>query len=126
MSIYGIILGFICKLDIIEDQVLKRCTFSINDKKFVKLSFSLMNIGCVIYMLIAGAILLLKNLGYYFFLSGLFMLIFSALGPIIGKSNLNYLLSIYGEVLMILFLYLFFKKKKEETLNNKQIEMIAE
>ena len=85
-----------------------------------------MNIGCVIYMLIVGIILLLKKLGYYFFLSGLFMLIFSALGPIIGKSNLNYLLSIYGEVLMILFLYLFFIKKKEEPLTNKQIEMIGE
>ena len=120
ISIYGIIIGYICKLEIVENHVLKRCTFSSNEHKFVIISFILMNIGCVIYMIIAGIILLVKQREYYFFLSGLFRLIFSAIGPILGKSDLDYLISMYGEVLMIVFLYLFFQKKVKETVSNKE------
>ena len=53
------------------------------------------------------------------------MLLFSAIGPAVGMSELNYILSIYGEILMIIFLYLFFKKNvvlidyKEVELNNE-------
>ena len=123
LSIFGIILGIICNLDIVDENVLKRCNFSSDEKKFIKISFTLMNIGCVIYMIVAGIILYVKKKDYYFFLSGFFMLLFSAIGPAVGKSNLNYLLSMYGEVLMIIFLYFFFKNKTQEPINIKQIEM---
>ena len=43
------------------------------------------------------------------------MLIFSAIGPATGNSDLDYLLNMYGEILMIIFLYIFLKKK--ESLN---------
>ena len=54
----------------------------------------------------------IKKKDYLFFLSGFFMLIFSAIGPATGNSYLNYLLSIYGGVLMVTFLYLFSIKNK--------------
>ena len=74
-------------------------------------------------MIIVGIILFVKQREYYFFLSGLFMLIFSAIGSILGKSEFDYLISMYGEVLMIVFLYLFFKKKVEEIVSNKESNM---
>ena len=120
LSILGVILGIIANLEINEGELIKRCTFSKDDSRTVKMLFTLMNIGCVIYMIVVGIILYVKNKDYLFFLSGFFMFVFSAIGPATGNSDLNYLLSMYGEVLMIIFLYLFFRKK--EHLKNKQIE----
>ena len=122
ISVYGIILGVICKLDIVENHVLKRYSFSNTEENFVKISFALINVGCVIYMIIVGIILYVKQREYYFFLSGFLMLFFSALGPIIGKSDLIYLLSMYGEILMIIFLYLFFKNKAKGKVSNKEMK----
>ena len=76
-------------------------------------------------MIVVGVLLFIKKKEYFFFLSGFFMLLFSAIGPAVGMSELNYILSIYGEILMIIFLYLFFKKNvvlidhKEVVLNNE-------
>ena len=47
------------------------------------------------------------------------MFIFSAIGPATRNSDLNYLLSMYGEVLMVIFLYLFFHKKEHLKSNQK-------
>ena len=86
ITIYGIILGFICKLNIVENNVLKRYFFSNTEENFVKISFALINVGCVINKIIVGIILFVKQ-REYFFLSGFLILIFSALGSIIGKSD---------------------------------------
>ena len=40
-------------------------------------------------MIIVGIILYVKQREYYFFLLGFLMLFLSALGPIIGKSDLS-------------------------------------
>ena len=120
LSILGIILGIIASLEIDEGKVIKRCTFSKDESKLVKILFTLMNIGTVIYMIVVGILLYIKKKDYLFFLSGFFMFIFSAIGPATGNSDLNYLLSMYGEVLMVIFLYLFFHKK--EHLKSKEIE----
>ena len=121
LSIIGIIVGIVTKLEIVN-SILKRCTFSRDESKFVKIIFSLMNIGCVIYMIVAGIILYVKRRDYLFFLSGFCMFIFSAIGPATGNSDLNYLLSMYGEVLMIIFLYLFFKKNELFNSNNYEVQ----
>ena len=125
LSIIGLILGAIAKLKIVEDTVLKRCTFANDIPPIIKIIFTVMNIGSVIYMIVVGIILFLRKKDYFFFLSGLFMLIFSAIGPATGNADLNYLLSMYGEVLMIIFLYLFFiKKEKIEQLESNYLEVI--
>ena len=125
LSLIGVIIGIITKLKIVEDTVLKRCNFSEDASKFDLIMINIMNIGCVLYMIVVGVLLFIKKKEYFFFLSGFFMLLFSAIGPAVGMSELNYILSIYGEILMIIFLYLFFKKNvvlidhKEVVLNNE-------
>ena len=126
LSIIGMIAGIITKLKIVEDVVLKRCTFDEDMTSFTMITFNVMNIGSVLYMIVVGVLLLIRKKEYFFFLSGLFMFIFSAIGPAIGKPELNYLLSMYGEVLMIIFLYLFFKNNGEENLNLDLLEVKSE
>ena len=126
LSIIGMLAGIIAKLKIVEDAVLKRYTFDEEMGSLIMIIFNVMNIGSVLYMIVVGVFLLIKRKEYFFFLSGLFMLIFSAIGPAIGKIELNYLLSMYGEVLMVIFLYLFFKKNEEENLNLNQLDVKSE
>ena len=71
---------------------------------------TVLNIGSVIYMIIAGIILLIVKKEFFYFLSGFLMLIFSAIGPATGNTDLYFLLSVYGEILMTIFLFIFFKK----------------
>ena len=111
LSIIGTIVGIISKIKIVEGSVLKRYTLSIDVSKIELLIFTLINIGCVIYMIIVGVILFIKKKDYYFFLSGFFMFFFSAIGPLTKNSHLNYLLSTYGEILLVIFLYMFFRKQ---------------
>ena len=66
LSIIGIIVGIITKLEI-EEEILKRCTFSKEESKLVKIIFTFMNIGCVVYMTIVGIILYMKERNYSFF-----------------------------------------------------------
>ena len=86
----------------------------------MKAIFTLINVICVIYMIIVGIILYIRKKDYYFFLSGFLMLIFAAVGPATGTFYLIFLLSIYGEILMVIFLYLFFHFK--DSSDNESIE----
>jgi len=122
LSIIGMIAGIIAKLKLVEDAVLKRYTFNEDKTSLIMIIFNVMNIGSVLYMIVVGVLLLIRSKEYYFFLAGIFMLIFSAIGPAIGKIELNYLLSMYGEVLMVVFLYLFFKNNGEENINLNHLE----
>ena len=115
VSIIFMILGLVaavCKKMSIEEEFgkIKRCGTTDDTPGWISPIDTLMNIGSVIYMLIAGIILLIVKREFFFFLSGLFMLIFSAIGPATGNADLNFLLSVYGEILMMIFLFVFFKK----------------
>ena len=61
LSIIGTIVGIISKIKIVEGSVLKRYTLSIDVSKIELLIFTLINIGCVIYMIIVGVILFIKK-----------------------------------------------------------------
>ena len=89
---------------------IKRCGMHDDTPGWVSSIDTMMNIGSVIYMMIAGLILIIVNRVFLYFLAGFFMLIFSAIGPASGNSDLNFLLSVYGEILMMIFLFVFFKK----------------
>lgn len=70
----------------------------------------ILSFGTVIPMMIVGIIVWIRKKTPYLFLSGLLMFVFSALGPATGNSDLIFFISMFGEVLMVLFLYLFCKK----------------
>lgn len=108
--ILGVAAAACTKLEIQEFGNIKRCGQHDDTPSWVGSVDTVMNIGSVIYMLIAGIILFIIKREFFYFLSGLFMLIFSAIGPASGNADLNFLLSVYGEILMIIFLFVFFKK----------------
>ena len=72
-----------------------------------------LSFGTVIPMMIVGVIVWVKKKTPHLFLSGLLMFSFSALGPATGNSDLIFFISMFGEVCMVLFLYLFCKKATE-------------
>ena len=110
-AILGVAAAASTKMKIEEEfGNIKRCGKHDDTPGWVSPIDTMMNIGSVIYMIIAGIILLVVKREFFYFLAGLIMLIFSAIGPASGNSDLNFLLSVYGEILMMIFLFVFFKK----------------
>ena len=74
---------------------------------------NVLSFGTVIPLMIAGIIVWIKQKTPFLFLSGFFMFAFSALGPATGNTDLIFYISMFGEVLMVLFLYLYALKKAD-------------
>ena len=70
-----------------------------------------LSFGTVIPMMIVGVIVWIKEKTPHLFLSGLLMFAFSALGPATGNADLIFFISMFGEFLMVLFLYLYARAK---------------
>ncbi len=66
--------------------------------------------GTVVPLMIAGIVVWVKQKTPTLFLSGFLMFAFSALGPTSGNFDLIFYISMYGEVLMALFFYLYGQK----------------
>ncbi len=66
----------------------------------------ILSFGTVIPMIIAGVIYWIRRKSAYLFLSGFLMFAFSALGPATGNTDLIFFISMFGELFMVLFLYL--------------------
>ena len=73
-----------------------------------------LSFGTVIPLMIAGIIIWAKQKKPQLFLSGFFMFAFSALGPATGNSDLIFYISMFGELLMVTFFYLFAKATEEK------------
>ncbi len=71
----------------------------------------ILSYGTVVPLMIAGIVEWVKQKTPTLFLSGFLMFAFSALGPASGNFDLIFYISMYGEVLMALFFYLYAKKK---------------
>ena len=108
--ILGLLAAIFSKMKIEDLANVKRCGIHEDTPKWANSIYTVLNIGSVIYMIIAGLILLILKREFFYFLSGLFMLIFSAVGPASGNTDLSFIFSAYGEMLMIIFLFVFFKK----------------
>ncbi|MBQ3887857.1 MAG: hypothetical protein II735_07785 [Clostridia bacterium] len=66
---------------------------------------SVLSFGTVIPMMISGIIVWIKQKNPHLFLSAFLMFVFSALGSATGNSDLIFFISMFGELLMVLFLY---------------------
>lgn len=67
----------------------------------------ILSFGTVIPMMIVGIVVWIRKKIPYLFLSGFMMFVFSALGPATGNTDLIFFISMFGELLMVWFLYLF-------------------
>ena len=70
-----------------------------------------LSFGTVIPMMIVGVIVWIRQKTPHLFLSGFLMFAFSALGPATGNTDLIFFISMFGEILMVLFLYLYARAK---------------
>ncbi len=71
----------------------------------------ILSYGTVVPLMIAGIVVWVRQKTPALFLSGFLMFAFSALGPASGNFDLIFYISMYGEVLMALFFYLYARKK---------------
>ena len=78
--------------------------------KWADIISRVLSFGTVIPMIIAGMIVWIKQKNPHLFLSGFLMFAFSALGPATGNSDLIFFISMFGELLMVLFLCLYSRK----------------
>lgn len=73
-----------------------------------------LSFGTVIPLMIAGIIIWIKQKKPQLFLAGFFMFAFSALGPATGNSDLIFYISMFGELLMVTFFFLFAKATEDK------------
>ena len=62
-------------------------------------------------MMIAGVIVWIRKKTPHLFLSAFLMFVFSGLGPVTGNTDLIFFISMFGEMFMVLFLYLYAKRQ---------------
>jgi hypothetical protein len=76
----------------------------------------ILSYGTVIPLILAGIAVWIRQKTPFLFLSGFLMFLFSALGPATGNFDLIFYISMYGEVLMVLFFYLYarFRAARQE------------
>ncbi len=72
---------------------------------------TVLSFGAVIPLIIVGIIIWIKEKTPCLFLSGFLMFAFSALGPATGNTEYIFYISMYGEILMVYFLYRYSLKK---------------
>ena len=87
---------------------------------FSKGLISLLDVVPVFIMIGIGIYLYIRKKDPHMFLSGFFMLLFTMLGIFLGKDpggdksqSLMFYISMYGEALMVYFLYRFVKREEE-------------
>ncbi len=66
----------------------------------------LLSFGTVIPIIVSGIIIWIKQKRTYFFLAGLLMFVFSAIGPATGNLDLIFFFSMIGELFICFFFYL--------------------
>ena len=65
----------------------------------------------MVILIVAGAVVMVKEHNPHLMLSGLLMFIFAALGPATGNFDLIFFISMFGELAMTLFFWLFAKTR---------------
>ncbi|MBO4819334.1 MAG: hypothetical protein J5528_04260 [Firmicutes bacterium] len=70
-----------------------------------------LSFGMVVPMLVCGLAAWIKQKNPHLFWAAFFMFLFSALGPATGNTDLIFYISMYGELLMVFFFYLYASNK---------------
>lgn len=109
--VLGIAEGFAVELVVKEVAGIVRYASGDNTPGWAEAISSILSYGTVVPLMIAGIIAWIKQKTPHLLLSGFLMFAFSALGPATGNFDLIFYISMYGEVLMVLFFYLYALKK---------------
>lgn len=106
IMIAGIISGLFTDLILDDSAGVIRYSSSANTPIWSTVIVLLLSFATVIPIIITGIIVIVKRREVYLLLSGLFMLLFSMIAPATGNNDLNFLITIFGEILLIIFMYL--------------------
>lgn len=111
LILLGIAEGFSTQLESKEIAAVVRYAASEATPGWASAVSSLLSYGTVVPLMIAGIFVWRKEKTPALFLSGFLMFAFAALGPATGNFDLIFFISMAGEVLMALFLYLYARKQ---------------
>lgn len=111
LMLLGIAEGFSTVLESKEIASVVRYTASDLTPGWASAVSSLLSYGTVVPLMIAGIVVWKREKTPALFLSGFLMFAFSALGPATGNFDLIFFISMAGEVLMVLYFYLYAKKQ---------------
>lgn len=114
LMIAGAIEGFATILEVKEVAGVVRYAASKSTPAWASGISSLLSYGAVLPLIVGGIIDIIKKKNCLFLLSGVLMFAFSALGPATGCADLIFFISMFGEALMMLFIFLSIKKVVRE------------
>lgn len=108
----GLVSIIFTKYSVIDFAGISRLTVNKEETaKIVTKIPTIINIVSIIPLIGIGIYILIKEKNIHLLLAGLLMFLFSAIGPIIKLTDFIFLISMFGEVLMIVFLILYRIKK---------------
>ena len=110
LMIAGAAEGFSTVLELKEIAGVIRYVSGEATPAWAELISRILSFGTVIPMMIIGVIVWIRQKTPFLFLSGFLMFVFSALGPATGNADLIFFISIFGELFMVLFLYLYVRR----------------
>ena len=111
LMIAGAAQAVVTKLELRELAGVLRYAAGEGTPRWAEAVSRVLSFGTVIPLMIVGVIVWIKQKNPHLFLAGFFMFAFSALGPATGNTDLIFFISMFGELLMVLFLYLFLANK---------------
>ncbi|MBQ1478343.1 MAG: hypothetical protein IIZ33_09390 [Erysipelotrichaceae bacterium] len=111
LMIAGAAEGFSTVLELKEIAGVIRYVSGEATPAWAELISRILSFGTVIPMMIIGVIVWIRQKTPFLFLSGFLMFVFSALGPATGNADLIFFISMFGELFMVLFLYLYVRKR---------------
>ena len=113
LIVLGIVEGFSVDLTLQNAAGIYRYASGDATPAWAQAVSGLLSYGTVIPLIIAGIVVWIKQKTPALFLSGFLMFLFSALGPATGNFDLIFYISMYGEILMVLFFYLYAQHKQK-------------
>ncbi len=109
----GLYMGKATVLEPVEFAGLRRFVSGSSTPALAKVIERVLSFGTVLPLILAGIVAFIeKKQGLFIFLGGLAMFIFSALAPATGNIDLIFLISMFGELLMVFCFYLYCNTKK--------------
>lgn len=107
VMVLGVAEAFATVMDVREIAGVVRYAAGDETPKWAKTVSSLLSYGTVVPLIAAGVWIWIKQKTPTLFLSGFLMFAFAALGPATRNFDLIFFISMGGEVMLILFLYLY-------------------
>ncbi len=113
VSFLGLLSGIARKLEVKEMAGLVRCVAAEDSPRWAESIDRMLSYGVVFPLIIFGIIVWIKQKTPFLFLSGLLMFVFAALGPATGNFDMIFYISMFGELFMVLFFWLYARKYAE-------------